>query len=84
MKEISDNYWSLDELMGTYTGEAQTLLDYIDETISNPYVKPNLKLIRESLIRVLKNHNHQISNLEMFGLINWKQVIFLVPKFIVE
>ena len=61
--------------MGNYTAQGQALLDYLDETINNPYVEPDLKFIKESLNKIFKSHNIQISSLEMFSLINWKQTI---------
>ena len=75
MKEVSDKFWSVTKFMDTYAGEAQTLLDYLDEVISNPYIEPDLKFIKETLIKVLNTHKHQISNLEMFALIRWEQTI---------
>ena len=75
MKDISDKYWSLHEFAENYTGQAQSLLDYLDEAINNPYVEPDLKFIRESLFKVVDNVQHQISNSEMFGLIKWEQTI---------
>ena len=75
MKEVSDNYWSIQKFMESYTGEGQALLDYLDETLSNPYIEPNLTFIKESLIKILNAHNLRITNLELFGLIRWEQVI---------
>ena len=72
MKEVSDKFWSVTKFMDTYAGEAQTLLDYLDEVISNSYIEPDLKFIKETLIKVLNTHKHQISNLEMFALIRWE------------
>ena len=60
MKEVSDNYWSFQKFMDNYAGEAQELLDYLDEALSNPYIEPDLKFIKESLIKVLRTHNYQI------------------------
>ena len=60
MKEVSDKYWSFQKFMESYTGEAQSLLDYLDEALNNPDVEPDLKFIKSSLIKILKTHNHQI------------------------
>ena len=75
MKEVNDNYWSFQNFMESYTGEGQALIDYLDEVLTNPCVEPDIKFIKKSLIKVLENHNREITNLETFGLIRWKQVI---------
>ena len=75
MKEVSDNFKSAQKFMQNYTGEGEALLEYLDEVIKNPDVEPDLKHIKDSLVKILDVHNSQIANLEMFGLIRWKQVI---------
>ena len=75
MKKVSDNYWRIQKSMENYTVQSKDLLDYLDEAINNPYVEPDLKFIKESFINIQKDHSIQISSLEMFSLINWKQTI---------
>ena len=75
IKDVNDKFWSLKKFTDDYAGDAQTLLDYLDEAINNPYVEPDLKLIKQSLIKVLNSHKNQISNIEKFALIKWEQTI---------
>ena len=75
MKKVSDNYWRIQKSMENYTVQSKDLFDYLDEAINNPYVEPDLKFIKESFINIQKDHSIQISSLEMFSLINWKQTI---------